>query len=151
MRHGEQAGTIGVGWDALRGVAACLQQARAHLKTWRFARNPSNAASQRFPERLLLTARRGSTFLQDLPFPRDAFALAPLQDRDQLRLLFLQIFLGIDAPVDGEPALLRYDVEVCTAAALPSQRQNRMAWLLRPDVEICCSPLHLSLHLLTPL
>src|SRR2546430_17657330 len=37
-----------------RSVEASLQQAGAHLKTWRFVRNRSNAASQRFPERLLL-------------------------------------------------------------------------------------------------
>src|SRR5258708_6217014 len=151
MRHGEQAWTIGVGRDALRGVEASLQQAGAHLKTWCIACNGSNAARQRFPERLLLMARGGLPLLQDLPFQSDAFALAPLQDRDQVGLLFLQIFLGIDAPVDGEPALLRYHVEVCAAAALSSQHQNRMACLIRPDVEISGSPLHLLLQLLKPL
>ncbi len=120
MCHGEQSGAICVGRDALRGVEANPQQARAHLKAWRFARNRSNAASQRFPERLLLATRRGLPFLQNLPFQRDAFALAPLQDRDQLGLLFLQILLGIDPPVYREPALRRYHVEVCASAALPS-------------------------------
>src|SRR5438046_8353547 len=124
MRHGEQAGTIGVGRDALRGVEASLPQARANPKAGCFAPNRSNAASQRFPERLLLTARRGSPLLKNLPFQRDAFALATPQDRNQLGLLFLQIFFGIDAPVDGEPALLRYHVEVCAAAALPAQQEN---------------------------
>src|SRR6202030_2370008 len=120
-------------------------------KTWCIARNGSNTSRQHFPERLLLMARGGLPLLQDLPFQSDAFVLAALQDRDQLGLLLLQIFLGIDAPVDGEPALLRYHVEVCATAALSSQHQNRMAGLIRPDVQIGGSPLHFLLQLLKPL
>src|SRR6266480_5385346 len=151
MRHGEQAGTIGVGRHPLFGVETSFQQAGAHLKTWRFARNRSNAASQRLPERLLLTARRGSPLLKNLPFQRDAFALAILQDPHQLGPLFLQIFLGIDAPVYREPALLRYRSEVRPAAGLSTQHQNRVTCLFRPAIEVGDALLHFSLQFLEPL
>src|SRR5260370_37826303 len=108
MRDGELAGTVSVSRDALRGVEASLHQARAHLKARRFARHRSNAMSHRFAERLLLTARGRAAFLQYLPFERDAIALAPLQNREQLCFFRRKVFLGIDPPVDREPALRRY-------------------------------------------
>src|SRR5258708_20258982 len=124
MRDGELAGTVSISRDALRGVEASLQQAGAHLKTRRFARHRSNAMSQRFAERLLLTARGRAAFLQYLPFERDAIALAPLQDRNQNGLFFLQIFLGIDPPVDREPALRRHHVKVSATPPFPPQHHN---------------------------
>src|SRR5260370_6330595 len=150
MRYGEQAGTVSVSRDALRGVEASLQQAGAHPKTRRLARHRSNAMSQRFAERLLLTARGRAAFLQCLPFERDAIALAPFQDRNQYGLFFLQIFLGIDPPVDREPALRRYHVKVCATAALPTQHQNLMASLIRSYVRIGGPHVHVLLHLLHP-
>src|SRR5437879_6290492 len=75
VRHGEQAGTVGIGRDALSGVEADLQPAGTHLKTWRFARNRSYAARQRYPERLLLAACGRLPLLQYLPF--EWHALAP--------------------------------------------------------------------------
>src|SRR5260370_103064 len=76
MRHGEQARTISVGRDSLRGVEANLQQPGTHLETRRFARHRPHTASQRFAERLFPAARAGLPFLQNLPFQRNAFALA---------------------------------------------------------------------------
>src|SRR5260370_10011799 len=99
MRYGEQAGTVSVSRDALRGVEASLQQAGAHPKTRRLARHRSNAMSQRFPERLLLTARGRAAFFPCLPFERVATALDPFQTRNQYGLSFLHLFLGIGPPV----------------------------------------------------
>src|SRR2546425_10453408 len=133
VRHGEQAGTVGIGRDALSGVEADLQQAGTHLKTWRFARNLSYAARQRYPERLLLAACGRLPLLQYLPFEWHALAPATVQHRDQSALLLVDVFLGVDPPVDGEPALLWHNGEVCASSALPAQHYNRLACLVRPD------------------
>src|SRR5260370_20585448 len=117
----------------------------------RFARNRPYAASQGLAERLLLTAPRGLPFLKNLPFDRDAVALAASQRGDQLPLFLRKVFFGIDAPVDGEPALVRHHVEVGTTAALSSQHQDGMACLICPDVKASGSLLHLSLQFLKPL
>src|SRR6266481_635055 len=117
----------------------------------RFARNRPYAASQGLAERLLLTAPRGLPFLKNLPFDRDAVALAASQRGDQLSLFLREVFLGIDAPVDGEPALVRHHVEVGTTAALSSQHQDGVAHLICPDMETGSFLLHLSLQFLKPL
>src|SRR5713226_8931964 len=131
VRHGQQAGSVSIGRDALSGVEAGLQQAGTHLKTRRFARNRSYATRQRYPEPRFLTACGRLALLQYLPFEWNAFAPATLEDRDQSALL-VEVFLGIDAPIDGEPALLWHHVEVRAASALPAQHQNRLASLIRP-------------------
>src|SRR5258708_8446235 len=95
MRDGELAGTVSISRDALRGVEASLQQAGAHLKTRRFARHRSNAMSQRFAERLLLTARGRAACLQYLPFERNAIALPPLHYPNQHGLFFLHTLLTL--------------------------------------------------------
>src|SRR2546425_4318851 len=101
VRHGEQAGTVSIGRDTLSGVEAGLQQAGTHLKTRRFARNRSYATRQRYPEPRLLTACGRLALLQYLPFEWNAFAPATLQNRDQCALLVVEVFLGIDAPING--------------------------------------------------
>src|SRR5260370_20683621 len=151
VRHGKQAWTVSIGRDAPGGVEACLQQTRTHLKSWRVARDRSYAPCQRDPEPLLLAACGRLPLLQYLPSEWNAVALAPLQHAAQSALLLLEVFLGIDAPVAGEPALLRYHVEICAAAAPSTPHHYRLARLIRPDVEGSGSLLHLLLQLLEPL
>src|SRR5207249_3481033 len=124
----EHPGAISISRNAFRRVEASLEQPGAHLKPRRYAGNCSDAACQRTPERLFLRARRGSSFLQYLPFESKTFALTTFQRGDYPRLFLFHVFLWIDSPVDGEPALLRHDVEVCPPAAPSSScRQPRGA------------------------
>src|SRR5260370_18497696 len=150
VRYGKQAWAVSIGRYALSGVEAYLKQTRTHLTSWRVARDRSYAPRKRCTERFLLAACGRLALLQCLPFKWNAFALATLQHPDQPALLLLEVFLGIDAPVDGEPALLRYHVEICAAAALSAQHQNRLARLIRSDVEGGSSLLHFLLQLLQP-
>src|SRR5207245_4444906 len=151
VRHLKPPRTVSVGWNALRCIVASLQKAGAHLKMGRLARNRAYAASQSLAERLIFAERRGLPFLKNFPFDRDAVALAASQRGDQLPLFLRKVFLRIDAPVDGEPALVRHHVEVSTTAALSSQHQDGMACLICPDMETGSFLLHLSLQLLKPL
>src|SRR5204862_6736677 len=101
-----------------------------------------------FAERLFLRACRGSSFLEDFPFESNTFALAAFQRGDYLCLFLLHVFLWIDSPADGAPALLRHRVEVGAPAALSSKHQDGMPCLIRPDVIACSFLLHLLLQFL---
>src|SRR6266481_2142089 len=129
MGHGEHTRTVSIRRDSLSSVEAYLQQAGTHLKSWCVARDRSNAARKRCAERFLLAACGRLTLLQ---------------------CLLLEVLLGIDAPVDREPALLRHHIEVRPAAALSAQHQNRLARLIRSDVKGGGSLLHFLLQLLQP-
>src|SRR6266436_1293774 len=150
VRHGEQARTVSIGRDTLSGVETNLQQTGTYLKSRRFACDRSYAARQRDPQPLLLTACGRLALLQYLPSEWNAFAPATLQHSNQSALLLVEVFLGIDSPVDGEPAFLRHHVEVRPAAALSTQHQYRLPCLIRPNVESGGSLLHFLLQLLEP-
>jgi hypothetical protein len=60
--------------------------------------------------------------------------LARLQDVNQSCFLVFEIFFGIDAPVDGEPAFVRYDVEIRSAPALPTHHQDGVPRARRPAI-----------------
>ena len=88
--------------------------------------------------------------MQYLPFESKTFALTTFQRGDYPRLFLFHVFLWIDSPVDGEPALLRHDVEVCPPAAFSSQHQDGTPCLICPDVVSGGFLLHFSLQLLYP-
>src|SRR2546425_10506297 len=133
-----------------RGIEASLQQPGTHFKTRRLASNHFDVASQRHAERIVLAARRGASLLQDFPFEGNAFVLALFKNAQQLCLLCIKVFLRVDAPVDREPALLRHHVEVCAAAALSAEHQNRIARLSGANIEKRCALLHFAFQLLKP-
>jgi len=60
--------------------------------------------------------------------------LATLQDGEQFGFFGGEIFFGIDATVDSEPASLGDDIEICAATTFPTEHEDGMARLLRADV-----------------
>src|SRR5271170_2496651 len=67
---------------------------------------------------------RRRRFLKNLPRQRDSLLLTFPQDANQPCFLVVEIFFGIDAPVDGEPASVGYHVEIRSTAALPADHQD---------------------------
>ena len=61
--------------------------------------------------------------------------LATLQDGEQFGFFGGEIFFGIDAAVDGEPALLGDDIEICAATAFSTEHEDGVTGLLRADIE----------------
>src|SRR5207245_4711 len=117
----------GIGGNPPRRIKADFQQTGTHFKARDLAGHGVHTARQRLTKRAVLAARGGAALLQYLPIERSALAFATLAGADVACLHLVKVFLGIDPPVDSEPAFLRHDIEAGPASALAAEHQNRVA------------------------
>lgn len=71
-------------------------------------------------ERFVGAAGGGERFLQDFPFQRYALVAAGFENTEESGFFGGEIFFGIDAAIDGEPAFDRDHVEIVAATAFPA-------------------------------
>src|SRR5260221_182679 len=81
-------------------------------------RQAAMALPTRAAELVIFRTCSRPTFLQNFPFQANPVTAALFQQPDEPAFSRVKIFFRVDAPIDGEPALLWDNVEIRAATAL---------------------------------
>src|SRR5918996_1790466 len=122
----QAAAAVGEGWDAELGVPARLEHAGAQSESRAGGFDGLDAPGQRPGRGMVLVGAGGGLRLEHVDVDLRAGGLRRFLDHvRQPRELLVELFLGIEAPVDGEPRRAGHDVEAGAGTGLSADHQHR--------------------------